>query len=46
MPGPDADEHDLPDWLLAIVDWVLSHRWWSLGLFVATSGVVAGVVLR
>jgi hypothetical protein len=39
-------EHDFPDWLLAVFDWVLTHKWWSLGLFAGTSAVVAGLVIR
>ena len=42
----NSDDHDLPDWLMGIVDWVMTHRWCTFGLFVGTAGVVAGVVLR
>jgi len=39
-------DHDLPDWFMAIVDWVMAHPWWTVSLFVGTGAVVAGVVLR
>jgi len=39
-------DDDPPDWLMAIVGWVMAHPWWTVGLFVGTGAVVAGVVFR
>lgn len=38
---------DVLRWLGRAWGWVVTHPWWSLGLFTATgAGVVAGVVFR
>jgi len=40
------NEHDLPDWFMAIVEWVVNHPWLTLGIFVGSAAVSVALVIR